>query len=60
MWKNGVDIIHSAEEILNGIKDKSNIFIVGDTFSTYQGWVIGAIHTARNAFELLDKELKKK
>ena len=60
MWRIGVDIIQSAEEILNGIKDKSNIFIVGDTFSTYQGWVIGAIQTAKNAFELLDKEFKKK
>ena len=43
------------EEILNGIKDNSNIFIVGDAFSRYQGWIIGALRTANKVFDLLNE-----
>lgn len=57
-WKIGADILEYEKEILNGLKDKSNIFIVGDAFSRYQGWIIGALGTAKKVFHLLDEEYK--
>lgn len=54
-WKIGADILEFEKEILNGIKDNSNIFIVGDAFSRYQGWIIGAFGTANKVFDLLNE-----
>jgi monoamine oxidase len=45
MWKIGADVTRNAELIPNGYSDHSNIYIVGDSFSTYQGWIIGAINS---------------
>jgi monoamine oxidase len=46
VWKNNANIKLNINEIPNGEKDKSNIYIVGDSYSKYQGWIIGSIETA--------------
>jgi len=45
VWLKGADVNKNVEIIPNGSIDKSNIFIIGDSFSKYQGWVIGALNS---------------
>jgi len=52
-WIKGADVNKNTEIIPNGSIDKSNIFVIGDAFSKYQGWIIGALNSvdiALNSF----------
>lgn len=44
-WLIGTDVNRNVEIIPNGSLDNSNIYIVGDCFSKYQGWIIGAMNS---------------
>ena len=56
-WLLGSDIDQSSELIPNGIIDKSNIFVVGDSYSKTTGWVIGCIDSVDVAYPLLKKSI---
>lgn len=55
-WRVGSDILLFTKNIPDGKTDNSNIYIVGDSFSEFQGWIIGAIKSVDIAFEKLQKE----
>jgi monoamine oxidase len=44
-WFLGADVNKNVELIPNGTIDNSNIYIVGDSFSKYQGWIIGGMNS---------------
>lgn len=50
-WKKTVDLKKFTHAIPNGIKDKSNIFIAGDAYSEFQGWIIGCINSSDIALD---------
>ena len=52
-WLIGADVNRNVQVIPNGTIDKSNIFIVGDCFSKYQGWIIGCLDSVDIALEPL-------
>lgn len=56
-WKISVDIYDSMRMICHGKQDQSGIFLAGDAFSGYQGWVVGALQTVDICFEELKKTL---
>jgi len=58
-WKVGSDIYDSMKTICHGKEDNSNIYLCGDAFSSYQGWVCGAIETADICLEQMRKKLVK-
>lgn len=55
-WRNGSDILLFTKVIPDGKIDNSNIYIIGDSFSEYQGWIIGAIKSVDIAFKKLQQE----
>lgn len=57
-WKIGADVKKNVKLIPNGFIDRSNIFIIGDAYSIYQGWIIGAINSADIAIEALKEDIK--
>merc|ERR1719213_1311669 len=44
-WKINVDIYDSMRLICHGKQDGSRLYMAGDAFSGYQGWVVGALQT---------------
>ena len=56
-WKIGANISDFVKKIPDGYSDKSNIYIIGDTYSSYKGWIIGAIETGDIAYAILIKSL---
>jgi monoamine oxidase len=54
-WLIGADINKNVKIIPNGSSDKSNIFIVGDAFSKYQGWIIGGFDSVDIALQSFKK-----
>lgn len=54
-WRLGAKPEENKKIIPNGVADKSNIFIVGDAYSDYQGWIIGAINSVDEALDSLKK-----
>jgi len=56
-WKVNVDVFDSMKTICHGKKDGSRLFLCGDAFSSYQGWVVGAIQTADICWEELKKTM---
>lgn len=56
-WKINVDIYDSMRLICHGKKDGSRLYMAGDAFSGYQGWVVGALQTVDICFEELKKTL---
>ena len=55
VWKNNANIKLNIKDIPNGEIDKSNIYIVGDSYSKYQGWVIGSIESADIGLDIFEK-----
>jgi monoamine oxidase len=51
-WKTTVVADKFTHTIPNGIIDNSNIFIAGDAYSLYQGWIIGCIESADIALDI--------
>jgi hypothetical protein len=41
--------MESVKTIPSGIRDGSNISIVGDMYSMYNGWMVGALHSVDTA-----------
>ena len=58
-WILGSDVVESCEVIPNGITDNSNIFVVGDSYSVTQGWVIGCFDSVDVAYPLLKNQINK-
>lgn len=56
-WKINVDIYDSMRLICHGKQDNSRLYMAGDAFSGYQGWVVGALQTVDICFEELKKTL---
>jgi len=56
-WKIGANISDFVKKIPDGYSDQSNIYIIGDTYSSYQGWIIGAIETVDIAYSILTQSL---
>jgi len=54
-WLVGADVNKNVELIPNGAIDNSNIYIVGDSFSKNQGWIIGAIDSVDIALKYFRK-----
>lgn len=52
-WRVGADVPASIATIPDGKADGSNIYVAGDAFSAYQGWVLGAVQTVDAAVPLL-------
>ena len=52
-WAKGADVPTAAAQIPNGATDGSQIYVVGDAFSSMQGWVSGAIETVEVATPLV-------
>jgi len=48
-WKTTANVKLFEKVIPNGSIDKSNIYIAGDPYSKYQGWIIGCVETADTA-----------
>lgn len=56
-WKIGVDVNKNVQLIPNGYIDHSNIFVVGDAFSKYQAWIIGAMDSVDIAIKALAEDI---
>lgn len=56
-WKIGADVNKNIKLIPNGFIDGSNIFIIGDAFSKYQGWIVGALDSADVAIKSLEQNI---
>jgi hypothetical protein len=54
-WLLGADVNRNVEMIPNGSIDRSNIYIVGDAFSKYQGWIIGGMDSVDVALKSLQR-----
>lgn len=52
-WKCGCDVPTATYTIPDGKTDGSGIFIVGDTFSSMQGWTEGCIESCNMAVEIM-------
>ena len=58
-WKVGVDVPKAIGLVADGHSDKSGVYIIGDAFSTLQGWVQGAVDTADVAIGNMMKQFPK-
>jgi hypothetical protein len=48
-----VEVNASVRAIPDGKTDGTHIYVVGDAFSSLQGWVVGAVETVEIALPLL-------
>jgi monoamine oxidase len=56
-WKTDVDIFDAMEMITTGNHDESKLYLCGDAFSPYQGWVVGAFHTQDMCWQDMKKHM---
>ena len=52
-WQKNVDVNEAVYTIPNGNMDNSHIYIVGDSYSKFQGWIIGCMISVDIALPLL-------
>jgi monoamine oxidase len=52
-WQKNVDVNEAVYTIPNGNMDNSHIYIVGDSYSKFQGWIIGSMISVDIALPLL-------
>ena len=57
-WNVSADVDLYTKIIPNGNIDYSNIYIIGDSYSKYQGWVLGALNSVDIAYPLICEKYK--
>ena len=57
-WKLNTDVNLASNLIPDGNIDKSNIYVVGDSYSKYQGWIVGSIYSCDVAYPLILENMK--
>jgi hypothetical protein len=57
-WTLGADVDLYSKIIPNGNIDYSNIYIIGDSYSKYQGWILGALNNVDITYPLLCEKYK--
>jgi len=58
-WRLNVDVAAAVATIPDGKTDGSHVYVAGDAFSAFQGWVLGAVETVDAAIPLLLDGLSK-
>ena len=56
IWKPGADYVKIQQKMIHPMK---HVFVCGDTFSSVQCWMEGAIETSLKVIELCEKQRKK-
>jgi len=67
LWRNGCsywlpgnyDYLEASKEALQPISEMPNLHIVGESFSTKQQWIEGALEHANALFELIEEKMKR-
>eukprot|EP00164_Ancoracysta_twista_P009637 GFYU01014333.1.p1 GENE.GFYU01014333.1~~GFYU01014333.1.p1 ORF type:complete len:541 (-),score=166.83 GFYU01014333.1:46-1668(-) len=52
-WRVGWDVPQTIRKV--AVEDSSNLYICGDAYSSFQGWVAGAIETAKICYDHMTK-----